>query len=117
MKRKILLALVIFLGCKNSNVDELSTIKGSYIFFEDAAVLQNTNEIYGVFMNEKARELNILAKNYKTNESDVINVEVKGVISTKKDSVILWENKIDIIEIISVTASKETNNTLKLGTK
>ena len=64
MKRKILLALIIFLGCKNSNVDQLSTIKGSYIFFEDAAVLQNTNEIYGVFMNEKARELNTLAKNY-----------------------------------------------------
>ena len=117
MKRKILLALIIFLGCKNSNVDQISTIKGSYIFFEDAAVLQNTNEIYGVFMNEKARELNTLVKNYKTNESDVINVEVKGVISIKKDSVILWENKIDIIEIISVTASKETNNTLKLGTK
>ena len=59
----------------------------------------------------------VYEQNYKTNESDVINVEVKGVISTKKDSVILWENKIDIVEIISVTASKETNNTLKLGTK
>ena len=112
MKKISLLILIILLGCKNSNSDGVSTIKGSYIFFEDAAVLQNTNEIYGVFMNEKARELNNLAKKYRASDSDVVNVEVNAIISTKKDPIILWENKIDIIEIINVTASKETNNIL-----
>ena len=51
-------------------------------------------------------------KKYRTSDSDVVNVEVKAIISTKKDPIILWENKIDIIEIINVTATKETNNIL-----
>jgi hypothetical protein len=117
MKRKILLALIIFLGCKNSNVDQLSTIKGSYIFFEDAAVLQNTNVIYGVFMNEKAFELNEKAAKYKTSNNDNVNVEVTGIISTKKDDIILWENKIEIIDIIAISSANDTNNTLKSGIK
>jgi hypothetical protein len=38
---------ILVLGCKNNSKstteisDELTTVKGNYIFFEDAAVLQN----------------------------------------------------------------------------
>ena len=47
----------------------------------------------------------------------MVNVEITGIISTKKDPKILWENKIEIIDIIAVSAAKETDNTLKLGTE
>jgi len=47
----------------------------------------------------------------------MVNVEITGIISTKKDSKILWENKIEIIDIIAVSAAKETDNILKLGTE
>ena len=118
MKRIFIFLLITsVLSCKNSTREGLTTIKGNYIFFEDAAVLQNDNEIYGVFLNAKALELNEKAASFKTSNTDMVNVEITGIISTKKDPKILWENKIEIIDIIAVSAGKETDNTLKLGTE
>jgi hypothetical protein len=114
---------ILVLGCKNNSKstteisDELTTVKGNYIFFEDAAVLQNDVEIYGVFLNALAKKLNEKAAPLKTTDTDMVSVEVKGIISNKKDADILWENKIEIVEIISVSAAKETENILKLGTE
>ena len=111
------------LSCKNNpkNSNEISgdltTIKGNYIFFEDAAVLQNDSEIYGVILNDLAKELNEKAAKYKTSNNDNVNVEVTGIISTKKDDIILWENKIEIIDIIAISSANDTNNTLKSGIK
>ena len=111
------------LSCKNNpkNSNEISgdltTIKGNYIFFEDAAVLQNDSEIYGVILNDLAKELNEKAAPLKTSDTDMVSVEVRGVLSTKEDPKILWENKIEIVEIISVSAGKETENIIKLGTE
>jgi hypothetical protein len=114
---------ILVLVCKNNSKstteisDELTTVKGNYIFFEDAAVLQNDVEIYGVFLNALAKKLNEKAAPLKTTDTDMVSVEVKGIISNKKDADILWENKIEIVEIISVSAAKETENILKLGTE
>ena len=117
--KKILVLLLITsaLSCKKSSPEGLTTVKGNYIFFEDAAVLQNDNEIYGVFLNAKALELNKKAALLKTSNTDMVNVEITGIISTKKDSKILWENKIEIIDIIAVSSAKEKDNILKLGTE
>ena len=54
---------VSFLGCKNSSKNSIETadteiISGNYIFFEDAAVLQNEVKIYGVILNDLVKELN-----------------------------------------------------------
>ena len=50
MKKLLVFILIAsFLGCKNTNKKGVTNIKGNYIFFEDAAVLQSENEIYGVF--------------------------------------------------------------------
>jgi len=103
MKKLVFLILFILsFGCKN-NSEQLSTIKGSYIFFEDAAVLQTKDEIYGVYMNEKTLELNEKAKALKAKTSEIIYVELKGNISTEEDEKIKWEKKFDIVEIISVS--------------
>ena len=116
MKKLLVFILIAsVLGCKNTNKEGVTNIKGNYIFFEDAAVLQSDNEIYGVFLNAEVKELNEKVAPLKVSNTDMISVEVTGIISTKKDSKILWENKIEIIEIIAVSVAKETENTLKLG--
>lgn len=135
MKKIFFLTLVIsmIVSCKNNNKsntnedvlnssnktekqnDELVLIKGEFVFYEDAAVLQTSNDIYGVYINDKMLELNTLAKQYKIEPTDMVNVEIKGKISNKKDDKILWENKVEIIEIINVTQqTKENNNTIQL---
>ena len=117
MKRLVLYTLIILsFGCKNKP-ENLIVLKGSYIFFEDAAVLQTPNEIYGVYLNDKALELNKLARSFKANPSDAIIAELKGIISTEDHDTILWEKKFEIVEIISTSSKKETENTLILGEK
>jgi len=124
MKKLLMFVFAItVLGCKNNSktttetTDDTTIIKGNYIYFEDAAVLQNDVEIYGVFLNDLAKELNEKAAPLKTNETDMVNVEVRGIISSKEDPKILWEKKLEIVEIISISAAKETENILKLGTE
>ena len=67
------------------------------MFFEDAAVLQASNEIYGVHINDKALALNEASKKLKSTPTDVVIAEVKGVVSTEKHEKILWEKKFEII--------------------
>ena len=124
MKKFILLVFAMtVLGCKNNSKNNNETtvnteiISGNYIFFDDAAVLQNDIDIYGVFLNDVVKELNKKAALLKTNETDMVNVKVKGIVSTKDDPKILWEKKLEIIEIINVSAAKETEKILKLGTE
>tara|TARA_Y100000385_G_C12709002_1_gene473772 strand:- start:4 stop:378 length:375 start_codon:yes stop_codon:yes gene_type:complete len=124
MKKLIILFFAIsVMGCKNNlknnneTTDDAIIIAGSYIFFDDAAVLQNDVEIYGVILNDLVTELNKKAALLKTNETDMVNLEVKGIVSTKEDPKILWEKKLEIVEIIKISAAKETENILKLGTE
>lgn len=122
-KLTILVFAITILGCKNNSKkntevsDNTKLITGNYIFFDDAAVLQNDTEIYGVILNDLVKELNKKAALLKTNETDMVNLEVRGIVSTKEDPKILWEKKLEIVEIINVSAAKETENILKLGTE
>ncbi|MDB2493419.1 MAG: hypothetical protein ACPH6A_01600 [Flavobacteriaceae bacterium] len=124
MRKIILLVFAMtVLGCKNNSknnnetTDNTEIISGNYIFFDDAAVLQNDVEIYGVILNDVVKELNKKAALLKTSETDMVSLEVRGIVSTKDDPKILWEKKLEIIEIINVSAAKETENILKLGTE
>jgi len=124
MRKIILLVFAMtVLGCKNNSknnnetTDNTEIISGNYIFFDDAAVLQNDVEIYGVILNDLVKELNKKAALLKTSETDMVSLEVRGIVSTKDDPKILWEKKLEIIEIINVSAAKETENILKLGTE
>ena len=124
MKKLLIFVFVIsILGCKNNSknssetTDDTEIITGNYIFFKDAAVLQNDVQIYGVILNDLAKELNKKAAPLETNETDMVSVEVRGIISTKENPKILWENKLEIVEIISISTAEETENILKLGTE
>ncbi|GGZ84854.1 hypothetical protein [Algibacter mikhailovii] len=134
MKRvlSIALLLIVVFACKNESKskdakiieaviakeqsENLTVLKGSFVYYDGAAVLQTSNEIYGVLVTEKMEELNKQAEMFKTEPTDMVQVEVKGTITNQKDDKILWKNKVNIVEIINVRAiPKEENNVVKLG--
>lgn len=121
MKKTLLYILVLtaFISCKNENKseqsDSLSLLKGDFVFYEGAAVLQTPNEIYGVLVTKKMLELNDMAKKFKKEPTDMVPVEIRGKVSNQKDDKILWENKVEIIEILNVTQPKQEENIIKLG--
>lgn len=131
----LLLCISAFLSCKNDKKaeqleetisiensertekqrDGLTLLKGEFVYHGDAAVLQTHAEIYGVFVTDKMVELNNMAEKYKKEPTDMVQVEIRGQVSNKKDDKILWENKVEIIEILNVLPPKENNNVVKLG--
>ena len=124
MKKTFFIALVLaaFISCKNENniteeqSEALILLKGDFVYFDGAAVLQTSNEIYGVLVTEKMEELNIRAETYKSEPTDMVHVEIKGKVTNQKNDKILWENKVEIVEVLSVKAApKEENNVVKLG--
>ena len=70
-KISFLFLLIINIGCVNSS-EKLTTMKGGYLFFDDAAVLQTDHEIYGVYMSEKVLELNKRAAQLQATDSEMI---------------------------------------------
>lgn len=106
----ILLILTAFISCKKGEV-----FKGEFIFYDNAAVLQTDSIIYGVIINDKAKELEEKAKKFKTEPTDMVQVEIRGTLTNQKDEKILWENKIEIKEILNVFPPKNTDNVIKIG--
>ena len=138
MKKILLLFLVFsaFISCKKETKSEsaqetittdgsektaqqndgLTLLKGDFVFYDGAAVLQTSTNIYGVLITDKTHELNKKAEAYKSEPTDMVQVEIRGKITDKKDEKILWEHKVEIIEILDVIAPEdEDNNVVKLG--
>lgn len=125
-----LTCLALFLSCKNDkkeseatpeeavqtevkSSDEL-TLKGSFIYYDHAAVLQTNSEIYGVIVDSMLLQLDRQAKAFKKEPTDMVPVVVKAKLSDKKDST-EWKNKIEILKIIKVSGPKpEDNQVIKL---
>lgn len=83
--------------------DGLTLFAGEYIYYADAAVLQiGNNSIYGVILNEKTKELNAQASNFKEAPTDGVLVQVRGLIIPKPEGEEGWPNSIEIKEIVSV---------------
>ncbi|MGC6431879.1 MAG: hypothetical protein ACON5F_12615 [Jejuia sp.] len=138
MKKVIILVFCFstFLGCKKEvktetsegttaieseertakQSDGLTLLKGDYVYHGGAAVLQTHAEIYGVLPKHKFDELNIKAEVFKSEPTDMVKVEIRGKITQEKHETILWENKVEVMEILNVQPiPKEDNNIIKLG--
>ncbi|MDO6760543.1 hypothetical protein Q4566_10065 [Tamlana sp. 2_MG-2023] len=120
----ITLILTAFISCKSESKteettyseDELTTIKGEFVYFDGAGVLQSNDKIYGVLNSGKLKALVSQADEIKEEPTDMVQVEIKGKVTDQKDDVILWENKVEIVEILKVKpASKAANNIVKIG--
>ena len=134
MKKSIVLlfAFFVIVSCKNntnSSVtsesdihektetqnDNLTLLKGDFLYYADAAILQTKNEIYGVIINEKMHELHDKIKVYKEEDTDMVPVEIKGIIIPKPENEEGWEFRVDIKEILKVSKpNKENNQVIKL---
>ncbi|TBN03285.1 hypothetical protein EYD45_09760 [Hyunsoonleella flava] len=96
--------------------DGLTLLKGDYVYHGGAAVLQTHAEIYGVLPTHNFDQLNKKAEKLKTEPTDMVQVEIRGKISNEKHETILWENKVEVVEILSVKPNtEEKNNIIKLG--
>ena len=138
MKKAFILYLCIsaFLSCKNENKSEqkeesissdtelrtakqsdgLTLLKGQFVYYDGAAVVQTYSESYGILVTDKMLELNEIAKKFKKEPTDMVQVEIRGKVTNQKDEKILWENKVQVVEILNVNRPKqEQNNIVKLG--
>lgn len=112
--RKILVAILfiaVFASCKKGEI-----IKGDFIYYEGAAVVQTDSTIYGVVIDKKALKLDEQAQQYKKETTDMVSVEIRGKIIPLPDGEEGWPFSIKINEIISVSEAKpEDNEVLNLG--
>ena len=97
----ILMLSIAFISCKNDskteettietkaiNVDDsnrtekqndgLTLLKGEFVYYADAAVLQTHREVYGVVIDDKMMELDNMAKAYKKEPTDYATVSIRG---------------------------------------
>lgn len=131
----LLLVLIMALtGCKNNSKsdknsdnienqdgkttkqnDGLVLLKGEFVYFADAAVLQtNSSSIYGVIINEKMHELDKLAKQFKSEPTDYVFVEIRGEIIPKPENEEGWPYRVNIKEILNVSKSQNEDEVIKL---
>lgn len=117
--KKILILLccvTLFGSCKNDTKNEeveselalesLKEIQAEFIYIQDAAVLKGQSFIYGVVLDDKAKELAEKVKSFKKDQYDMVPVIVKGVVKQNpvKDG---WKEIVEIQEILKVLPVKE----------
>ncbi len=95
---------------------ELITMTGEFIYYADAAVLQTTNEIYGVVIDDKMHELDDQAKPYKVNDTDMVSVTIKVRRFEKPKNEEGWPYRVEIKEIVKVEKPDiKKQDIIKLG--
>ena len=129
--------MLSFLGCKNesnmsssgsnnetdtqektiSQSDGLTLLKGEFIYYADASVLQTQQQMYGVVIDEKMHELNLMAKNFKNEDTDFVEVVIRGKITPKPKDEEGWDYRVEIKEIVNVKAVSKSSDVVKLGTE
>lgn len=127
MKKLILIVcLTAFIACKTDKkevatqtVEETSSyqvLKGSYLYYADAAILQTPTEVYGVVLDENSVALDKKVTPYKVLDTDMVPVEIKGEIIPKSEGEEGWPLKVKIVEILKVTKpTPEKNDVITLG--
>ena len=129
--------MLLFLACKNESTtnpsddlnetssqektirqnDELTFLKGEFIYYADASVLQTRQQMYGVVIDEKMHELHLMAKNFKVEDTDFVEVEIRGKITPKPKDEEGWDYRVEIKEIVNVKAVSKSSDVVKLGTE
>lgn len=117
-----ILCVSLFVSCKNDSKTEkesiivedaslksydqndgLTTMRGDFIYFKNAAVLQTQNEIYGVVIDDNMHKLNEQVKAFKTEDTDMVPVTVR-VKRTESNEPNTWKYHVEIKEILKVEA-------------
>lgn len=127
----IILALAMF-ACKNETKSEVNleenraksydqndgliTLKGDFVYYADAAVLQTSDEIYGVVIDENMQLLEAQVKAFKTEATDMVPVTVRVKKTEKNKDEEGWKYRLEIKEILKVEApTSESKDVIKLA--
>lgn len=103
---------------KAFNFNDNRQLKGDFIYYADAAVLQTPSEVYAVVIDSMMHELNDAVAEFKKEPTDMVPVAIRAKITPKPENEEGWENRIQILEIIKVYKPKpENNNVIKLEKK
>lgn len=132
----ILITITAFMACKNDakselqdeatdasqqrtekQSDGLTLLKGEFIYYADAAVLQTHREMYAVIIDDKMHELDNMAKPFKKEATDFVQVEIRGKITPRPENEEGWDYRVEIKEILNVKAAEKSNEVVKLGTE
>ena len=112
----LLCCVTLFAACKNTHknaevdseltAESIIEIQAEFIYIQDAAVLKGKSFIYGVELDDKAKELAEQVKKYKKDQYDMVPVVVKGLVKPNpvKDG---WKEIVEIQEILKVLPVKE----------
>jgi hypothetical protein len=117
--KKIILLLMLsaaVFSCKNSeekkveetttenveNAENLKAYKGDFIDSNGALVLMGSNFIYGVKRDALSESLSKQVAAVKKNDTDMVGVIVRGVVSKNTDNDSEWEEVITIKDIMRV---------------
>ncbi|WP_299884071.1 hypothetical protein [uncultured Lacinutrix sp.] len=130
----LLLCVFVFTSCKNETKSETTTIgadgpektekqsdgltllKGEFIYFADAAVLQVGNSVYGVVIDDKMQELYKMGASHRKESTDGIMAEIRGKIIPKPEAEEGWPYRVEIKEIINVKKlDPKQNEVVKIG--
>jgi len=95
--------------------DGLTLLKGEFVYYGDAAVLQTHQEVYAIIIDDKMHELNKQVEQYKTESTDMVPVEIRGKITPKPEAEEGWPFRVEIKEILNVTKpNPKDNDVIKL---
>jgi len=95
MKKALLSLAIVFsiFACKEESKKEtvkddvsnetdaklgLKQLKGEFIYYADAAVLQTSSEVYGVVIDSMMHVLENQAKEFKKESTDMVPVAIRG---------------------------------------
>ncbi len=111
----VLLSLAMF-SCKNSSESktedeptatvveaEEQTFQGEFIYTPEAAVFKGNSFIYGVAMNDRAKDLAQRVDAVKKEDYDMVPVVVRGTVVPKPEGSEGWDQILTITKIITVS--------------
>ncbi len=84
-----------------NNAEGEVTLNAEFIHVADAAVLKGKDFIYGVVLDDKAKELSERVTPLKKDEYDMVGVVVKGLIKPNPAPE-GWEQVVEIKDIVAV---------------
>lgn len=81
----------------------VKTYEGEFIYTPEAAVFKGNSFVYGVQINDKAKDLAEKVAAVKKGEFDMVPVVVRGEVTPKPEGTDGWDEIITITEIINVS--------------
>jgi hypothetical protein len=116
----LLLCVLSFTSCKDETKTEVNleenraksydandgfiTMKGEFVYYDDAAVFQTATEIYGVVIDDNMHRLEQQIKPLKKEATDMVSVTVRVRKFQKPVGEEGWPYRLEIKEILKVEA-------------